>query len=624
MAYLALYRAFRPETLDEVVRQEHIVKILRNQIEQRRVGHAYLFCGPRGTGKTSIAKIFARSINCEHPVNGSPCGKCPTCRALSGGNSMDIVEIDAASNNGVDEMRNLREKVQYPPAVGQYKVYIIDEVHMLSQGAFNALLKTLEEPPRHIVFILATTEAQKIPATILSRCMRFDFKLIPQEDLEKHLKSVLGRIGRDYEEEAVAAIARAGAGSVRDMLSIADTCVSYEEGKLTYEAVNAVLGSADFSMMSRLCSAVLSADMPEALALTEKIISEGKGVGVLVRDIMQFLNSCAIAKMCRNAERILSLPEEMYRAVRDVADKTDGHVLLRVSEIFADVESRLRYTSSARILLETAVMKASMPQTDYDLDAVLGRISALENKVRALEGAGRETGTVPASAKAAEGTDPGRDGAAGEWQAEEVPPVSGWDMSAEDIASYPPAEEEPLFDGDYYYDGYASEQASAAEPSVKRPSNGVRQPQGDGRRAVRTAEESTQAAGPSASLPAPKEKPVPAEPAVAAAAAPALNKERAFGMFLRTLRKTGQGRLFSLCSELDVWFEGDTMVLASPNEYVCKALRKDDNTSQISQTLASVGVTRFEIRVKGEEKDMFDENMKTLRADFPDIDIKVR
>ena len=183
MSYQALYRTFRPTTLEGLVRQEHIVKILVNQIETDRVGHAYLFCGPRGTGKTSTAKIFAKAINCEHPVNGSPCGKCETCRALSDPSNLDITEIDAASNNGVNEMRDLREKVQYPPVAARYKVYIVDEVHMLSDSAFNALLKTLEEPPKHAVFILATTEPQKLPATILSRCMRFDCKLIPQKDL---------------------------------------------------------------------------------------------------------------------------------------------------------------------------------------------------------------------------------------------------------------------------------------------------------------------------------------------------------------------------------------------------------------------------------------------------------
>lgn len=201
MAYLAYYRMFRPTTFDEVVRQEHIVRILKNQIAGDKIGHAYLFCGPRGTGKTTLAKIFAKAINCENPQNSSPCGKCAACRALSDPSNLDISEIDAASNNGVDEMRDLREKVQYPPVAGKYKVYIIDEVHMLTQSAFNAVLKTLEEPPRHAVFILATTEPQKIPATILSRCMRFDFKLIPQSDLEELIKSVFKKTGKEYEPE---------------------------------------------------------------------------------------------------------------------------------------------------------------------------------------------------------------------------------------------------------------------------------------------------------------------------------------------------------------------------------------------------------------------------------------
>ena len=277
--YLSLYRKFRPARFEEIVRQEHIVRILTSQIEKNAVGHAYLFTGPRGTGKTTTARIFARAVNCEHPQNGSPCGVCATCRALAEG-SLDISEIDAASNNGVGEMRELREKVQYPPVSGRYKVYIIDEVHMLTDSAFNALLKTLEEPPVHAIFILATTEPQKVPATILSRCMRLDFKLIPEEDLEKHLRGILDAIGKPYEEEAVAAIARAGAGSDRDMLSIAEACIVYSE-KLTYDAVCAVLGAADFGRTAELVEAMLASDMPSAISRTEQILAEGKSVGHL-------------------------------------------------------------------------------------------------------------------------------------------------------------------------------------------------------------------------------------------------------------------------------------------------------------------------------------------------------
>ena len=329
MAHLALYRKFRPATFDAIVRQEHVVRVLVNQIERGEVGHAYLFTGPRGTGKTSVARIFARAINCEHPVNGSPCGKCATCLALAGG-SLDIVEIDAASNNGVNEMRDLREKVQYPPVSCRYKVYIIDEVHMLTDSAFNALLKTLEEPPAHAVFILATTEPHKIPATILSRCMRLDFKLIPEEDLEKHLAGILDEMGRAYEPEAVAAIARAGAGSDRDMLSIAEMCLAYGD-KLTYAGVTGVLGSADFATNAAIVSAMLSSDLGGTLAAAECVLGEGKGVGVVLRDLLELLNRVAVVKSCPNAEKLLSLPKEMFSEIRRIADGSDGAAILRAT-----------------------------------------------------------------------------------------------------------------------------------------------------------------------------------------------------------------------------------------------------------------------------------------------------
>ena len=225
MSYLALYRKYRSRTFEEIVGQKHITQSLINQINNNQVGHAYLFTGTRGTGKTSIAKIFARAINCMKPVKGSPCGKCDACKALGDNVNVDILEIDAASNNRVDEIRDLRERVKYPPVVGKYKVYIIDEVHMLTDSAFNALLKTLEEPPEYVVFILATTEVHKLPATILSRCMRFDFKLLSQKELEDHVKYVFKDSGIKYEDEAISIIATLGAGSVRDTLSIADMCV---------------------------------------------------------------------------------------------------------------------------------------------------------------------------------------------------------------------------------------------------------------------------------------------------------------------------------------------------------------------------------------------------------------
>lgn len=575
MAYLAFYRMFRPDTLDKVVRQEHIVKILRNQIESGKIGHAYLFCGPRGTGKTSVAKIFARAINCENPKNGSPCGVCPTCRALTSGSNLDISEIDAASNNGVDEMRDLREKVQYPPVAGRYKVYIIDEVHMLTTSAFNAVLKTLEEPPAHAVFILATTEPHKIPATILSRCMRFDFKLIPQKDLEGLLKDVLGKVGKQYEEEAVAAIARAGAGSARDTLSIADMCVSYSTGKLTYGDVNAVLGSADFYNVAKAVEMLLSDDAGGALNCAEEVFSGGKSAGVFVKDILGFLNNCAVAKMCKNAEEILNLPQEMFAEVERIA-RADGHKILRATEIFVKAESDMRYAADARVVLETAIMRCTMPQADYDIDALIARVAALEEKLKEGVPAAR-----PPVADTAE-RQPKR--ALSSQPAQQPANVQTFAAQQQEIAATPrpqPRRATPFSHG-------------APSPTLNEISD-------DAFAGAGRAEEQKSAPAPTGT-----------------------QRSSVHAKLLRALRTTHRNAvLFTLCQDLMCTEEGGKLVFSTDNDTVCRALNRADNSKLLADILAENGVLEFEVRLV-KKQDGLKRALDVLKDNFggTDIDIK--
>ena len=371
----ALYRKYRPATFDGVIGQDHIVRTLVNQIEHDRIGHAYLFTGSRGTGKTSCAKIFARAINCERPVKGSPCGECATCKALADASNLDVNEIDAASNNGVDDAREIRERVKYPPVYGKYKVYIIDEVHMLTGSAFNALLKTLEEPPAHAVFILATTEVHKLPATILSRCMRFDFRLVPTDKLAELIGKVYAAEGKQAEPEAVRYIAQAGEGSVRDALSVADMCLNYSDTALTYADCLEVLGATDRGKLYRLFDAIVRADFGECLEAIDELANLGKSMSLIARDLTQYARDLLVVKT-GSTKLVIDTPENIER-MRAVAEACSTELLVSIIQIFSALDTELRYSVSPKIVLETACIRAVKLGTT-DIGAIEERLARLE------------------------------------------------------------------------------------------------------------------------------------------------------------------------------------------------------------------------------------------------------
>ena len=377
--YLALYRKYRPRTFNEVIGQDHIVKTLINQIKLDKISHAYLFCGSRGTGKTSTAKIFAKAINCVNSKDGSPCLECDVCKSLDGTN-IDVLEIDAASNNGVDEIRDLREKVKYPPVVGKYKVYIIDEVHMLSTSAFNALLKTLEEPPAHTVFVLATTEVHKLPATILSRCLRFDFKLVSLEELSSLLKKVLDSEKVKYDEQAINIIARAGEGSVRDTLSIADRCVSFAGDELTYQKVLAVLGVSEREVLIKITDHILSKNVGEALVELDSVLSQGKSPLVFSNDLISYFRDLLLVYTLADKSReSVVVKDDIFEKMKAQAIKENYGAMVKAIEVLSEIEQELRYSVQPRIVLETAIIKII---TDASLEA---RVEKLEEFVKNLK-----------------------------------------------------------------------------------------------------------------------------------------------------------------------------------------------------------------------------------------------
>ena len=382
MSYTALYRKFRPDEFEDVKGQDAIVRTLKNQINADRIGHAYLFCGTRGTGKTTVAKIFAKAVNCEHPVDGSPCGECAMCKSIAAGTSMNVIEIDAASNNGVDNIREIREEVTYRPTEGKYKVYIIDEVHMLSIGAFNALLKTLEEPPEYVIFILATTEAHKIPITILSRCQRYDFKRISIETIAARLRELIDKEGWDVEDKAVRYIAKMADGSMRDSLSLLDQCAAfYMNETLTYDHVLEVLGAVDTEVFSRLLRQLLAMDVHQVIETVDELVMQGRELSQLAADLTWYLRNLLLVKSSDNMEDVLDVSSENLALLKEEAQMIDSDTLIRYIRIFSDLTNQLKYATQKRVLLEVTLIKLCRPAMDQNKDALLDRIRAIEKQL---------------------------------------------------------------------------------------------------------------------------------------------------------------------------------------------------------------------------------------------------
>ncbi|MDY3917409.1 MAG: DNA polymerase III subunit gamma/tau [Candidatus Limivivens sp.] len=422
MSYTALYRKFRPDTFADVKGQDPIVTTLKNQIKADRIGHAYLFCGTRGTGKTTIAKILAKAVNCEHPVDGNPCNECPTCKAIAAGASMNVIEIDAASNNGVDNIREIRDEVAYSPTSGRFKVYIIDEVHMLSIGAFNALLKTLEEPPSYVIFILATTEAHKIPVTILSRCQRYDFRRIPMETIVERLQELVEKEPVEVEEKALRYIAKKADGGMRDALSLLDQCIAFYLGqKLTYDNVLEVLGAVDTDEFSRLLREILHSQVPQAISHLEELVMQGRDLGQFVIDFTWYLRNLLLLKASDDCEDVLDVSSENLVQLREEAGMVREDTLMRFIRILSELSNQMRNATSKRVLLEIALIKMCRPEAESDEISLLERVRRLEKQVES----GVRVPAVPVQA-GPEDVFGGRD-----WSEYGIPPGQSQDRGGE-------------------------------------------------------------------------------------------------------------------------------------------------------------------------------------------------
>ena len=484
MAYQALYRKYRPSRFSEMVGQDHIVRALSNQIESGRIGHAYLFCGTRGTGKTSAAKIFAKAVNCESPVNGEPCGKCASCLDIAANSSMNVLEIDAASNNGVDNIRDIRDSVEYTPASGKYRVFIIDEAHMLSTAAFNALLKTLEEPPGYVIFILATTNPGKIPATIRSRCQRYDFRRLSSGTIMERLSQITKAEGIEMEDRALRYISYAADGAMRDALSLLEQCVSFFMGDvLTYEKTLDILGAMDNDTYRNMVLHIYNGETVKAVRLLDGSLMAGKDIETFFSDLIWHLRNLMLVKSGDDIESLIDISGENAELLSREAATVDMDSIMRYIRIFSGLLERFRTATQKRVLAEAAVIKACRPESETDIESLLSRMSILEHRlasgafVQAPSGASDApavNGNAPAAANAPAANAP----AAREDAREAGAPSHADDLLPEDM--WIPSPEDPAFAGgsgqaafglrneEVYVPGDASSQGAAQGSPAKR------------------------------------------------------------------------------------------------------------------------------------------------------------
>ena len=381
MAYQAIYRRWRPLTFDDVVGQKHITQTLKNQIMNGSTAHAYLFCGTRGTGKTSTAKILARAVNCENPQNGNPCNECSVCRGLLDESILDVIELDGASKNKVENIREIIDDVMFLPSIAKKKVYIIDEVHMVTQQAFNALLKTLEEPPAHVMFILATTELNKVPITVLSRCQQFDFRRITNKDITERMGEILRADGYTYEDSALSLIAELGDGSMRDSLSVLDKCVGAIDSHLSFDTVTDVTGVADASALYDLAKAIAKGDTKDALTKIDEIIEKGKELGLFAERFIKYLRDILMVKITLKPEIFLNTSEENVKKIDALTEEFSTERLIRSIDLMSDAYAKTRASTFIRTTYEMAIVKMCEPDTQDSKIALMDRINVLEEKL---------------------------------------------------------------------------------------------------------------------------------------------------------------------------------------------------------------------------------------------------